>query len=151
MPDFGPHASARWPAFVAEAVAVGVQSVFAYPLQNQGATVGVLTLYQDTPGAMSPTRSEECLAVADVLAQTLISPIKCSPPGTLPAGLDDAVTHRAEVHQAAGMVSVQLGVSVAAALVVLRAHAYAHGQAVSVVAADIVARRLRLDDREKDK
>jgi hypothetical protein len=44
--------------------------------------------------------------------------------------------------QAAGMVSVQLGVSLTDALVAMRARAYAEGRTISQVAADVVARRL---------
>jgi hypothetical protein len=43
------------------------------------------------------------------------------------------------------MITVQLGVSVAVALVRLRAHAYAHDRRLRDVAADVVARRLRFD------
>ena len=48
------------------------------------------------------------------------------------------------------MVSVQLQVPVAEALVRIRAHAFADGRPLGAVAADIVARRLRLtDDRDE--
>jgi hypothetical protein len=49
------------------------------------------------------------------------------------------------VHQAAGMVSVQLGISVAEALVRLRAHAFRHDRLLGDVANEVVARRLRLE------
>jgi hypothetical protein len=42
------------------------------------------------------------------------------------------------------MVSVQAAVSLADALLLIRAHAFAEGRPVSVVADDVVARRLRL-------
>jgi hypothetical protein len=42
--------------------------------------------------------------------------------------------------------TIQLGVTLAEALLRLRAHAYATGRAVSAVAADVVARRLCFDD-----
>jgi hypothetical protein len=60
--------------------------------------------------------------------------------------LDMLGSYREEVHQAAGMVSVQLGVSVAEAMVRLRAHAYAEDRSLTEVAGDVVARRLRLDE-----
>ena len=67
--------------------------------------------------------------------------------GGLAAGavdlLDAGFTgRRAEIHQAVGMVSVQLGVSLTDALVALRARAYAEGRAIAQVAADVIARRL---------
>jgi AmiR/NasT family two-component response regulator len=50
---------------------------------------------------------------------------------------------RAEVHQATGMISVQLGVSLEEAFVRLRAHAFASGGALGDVAGEVVGRRLR--------
>jgi hypothetical protein len=43
------------------------------------------------------------------------------------------------------MITVQLGVSVAVALVRLRGYAYAHDRRLREVAADVVARRLRFE------
>jgi AmiR/NasT family two-component response regulator len=51
--------------------------------------------------------------------------------------------NRAEVHQATGMISVQLGVNVAEAFTRLRAHAFAEDWSLSELAAEVVARRLR--------
>jgi hypothetical protein len=44
------------------------------------------------------------------------------------------------------MVSIQLKIPVSEALVRIRAHAFAHDRPVGLVAADIVARRLRIED-----
>jgi AmiR/NasT family two-component response regulator len=49
------------------------------------------------------------------------------------------------VHQATGMISVQLGVSLEEALARLRAHAFAASAALGDVAGDVVNRRLRFD------
>lgn len=50
----------------------------------------------------------------------------------------------AVVHQATGMVSVQLSRPLAQALLRLRAHAYSSGRSITDVAQDVVDRRLRL-------
>ena len=55
-----------------------------------------------------------------------------------------ATTYRMVVHQAVGMAMVQLGVDVEDAMLRLRATAYAEGQSITELAADIVARRRRL-------
>jgi len=52
----------------------------------------------------------------------------------------------AVVHQATGIVKVQLGVNIAEALVRLRAHAYAAGRSIEDVARDVVGRRLRFNE-----
>ncbi len=61
---------------------------------------------------------------------------------------DDAALHRPEVHQASGMVMVQLGVPIEEALARLRAHSFTVGQPLWEVARAVVAGRLRLDDDE---
>ncbi len=58
----------------------------------------------------------------------------------IPTDLDHGESLRGQVHQASGMISEQLGIGIADALVRLRAHAYAEGRPVNVVAADVVAR-----------
>ena len=66
-------------------------------------------------------------------------------PGAGPGGQPpDLRRHRAEIDQATGMVSVQLGVAVGEAFVRLRAYAYAQDRRLGEVARDVVARRLRL-------
>jgi hypothetical protein len=62
-------------------------------------------------------------------------------PGDRP--LDGMSETRAGVHQATGMISVQLGVSLEEAFVRLRAHAFASNAALGDVAAAVVDRRLR--------
>ena len=48
------------------------------------------------------------------------------------------------VHNAAGMVSVQQGISVTEALIRLRAHAFSSDRLLADVADDVIARSLRL-------
>jgi hypothetical protein len=56
----------------------------------------------------------------------------------------DLPWHRAEIDQATGMLTEQLGVGIADAFARLRAYAYANDLRLADVARDIVARRLRL-------
>jgi hypothetical protein len=49
------------------------------------------------------------------------------------------------------MITIQLGITLAEAPLRLRAHAYASGQTVSAIAADVVDRRLRFDDDVDDR
>jgi AmiR/NasT family two-component response regulator len=48
------------------------------------------------------------------------------------------------VHNAAGMVSVQAGISVTEALIRLRAFAFSHDRLLADVAQDVIDRKLRL-------
>ena len=67
-----------------------------------------------------------------------------APPGALARELATLSDSRAEVHQACGMVSAQLEISLTEAAVRLRAHAYAEDRPLAEVAREVVARRLRL-------
>lgn len=136
----------RWPSFVDLARISGFGAVFAYPLSAEGANVGVLTLYQRLEGSLSEAQNNDSVALAEVLTETVLSLQDEAPAGTLAAGLDEAVEYRAEIYQASGMVAVQLSISATDALLRIRAHAFANDQSVAETAAQIVNRRLRLDN-----
>ena len=143
-------ASDRWPPFVELAKASGIGAVFAYPLMSLHARIGVLTLYQNTEGDLTPAQHDDSVALADVVTEALLDLQRAAPPDTLAAGIDGAVAYRAEIYQASGMVAVQLQIPATEALLRLRAHAFANDQTLSAVAADVIARRLRLaDDRDE--
>ena len=149
-PRLDPIELMRWPSFVGVANEAGIGAAFAYPLAIKGARVGVLTLYQAAVGELSAAQNEDSIALSEVLTEMVLSLQDAAPVGELAAELEEAVTYRAEIHQAAGMVSMQLQMPVAEALVRIRAHAFSTSQSVGVVAADIVGRRLRLaNDRNQ--
>lgn len=146
VPHLDASARHRWPPFIELADASGIGAVFAYPLTSNGVGIGVLTLYQHDEGNLTPAQHDDTIALADILTETLLSLQDDAPPGHLTPALEDTVTYRAEIYQASGMVAIQLQTSASEALLRIRAHAYAHEQPVEVIAADIVARRLRLDN-----
>ncbi|MFD9222920.1 ANTAR domain-containing protein [Streptomyces sp. NPDC060064] len=136
---------ARWPGFLSSAETLGLRAVFAFPLQIGAIQVGVLTCRRSTPGPLDATALSDALVFADALTLTLL--------GDVAHGFaEHASLHRAEVHQATGMIAVRLGVTPAVALVRLRAYAYATERPIVDVARDIVARKLRLpaDGAERD-
>lgn len=149
-PRLDGSAFARWPTFVELAQKTGIGAVFAYPLSLQAAKVGVLTLYHDAEGDLTTAQNDDSVALAEILTETVLSLQEAAPEGTLAQGLEGAVVYRAEIYQAAGMASVQLKISAADALLRIRAHAFTQGQTVASVAADIVARRVRLSGDRHD-
>jgi len=142
IPDMA-AAAARWPGFVSAAVAAGAGAMFALPLQAGAIRVGVLTLYRAKPGALAPGALADALVLAGIALQLVLdgaAGIRARPEYGPLADLSDS---RAEVYQATGMISVQLGVSLEDAFVRLRAHAFAGGRALADVADDVVIRVLR--------
>ena len=148
-PHLDAAAAARWPAFVDQASQSGVGAFFAFPLGSPVARIGVLTIYQDLPGDLSESQNEDSTEIVEVLTETMLTIQGDS--DTLAPALHEGFAHRAEVHQATGMVSAQLEIKPADALALIRAHAYAHDRPIGDVAADIVGRTLRLSGAHHDK
>ncbi|MFS8097390.1 GAF and ANTAR domain-containing protein [Lentzea alba] len=133
----------RWPMFTPAALHRGVRSVISVPLRAGAIKVGVLNLYRGLPGAPTEDEMADLLVYADaamLLVMGSSDGIAAGRPEVTGNGFDE---RRAEVHQAAGMISVQLGIGVEEALVRLRAHAYARERRLAEVARDVVERRLR--------
>jgi ANTAR domain len=138
----------RWPGFASAAHQAGAAAIFAFPLQIGVIRAGVLTLYRSRPGPLAAEQLGDALVFADI-ATVLLLDGQSQPAGSAalagPGGQPENLTlHRAEVDQATGMLTEQLGTSIEEAFVRLRAYAYAHDRRLTEVARDIVARRLRL-------
>jgi hypothetical protein len=146
--DLGEMEAARlWPAFARAACRVGAAAMFAFPLRVGAIRVGVMGMYRDRPGLLSPAQLGDALVLADAATLLLLgSPGQAIEPAesTPDSQFTDFVRHRAEIDQATGMLTEQLGVDIATAFVRLRAYAYAHDKRLSDLASDIVTRRLRL-------
>ncbi|MGK2956966.1 MAG: GAF and ANTAR domain-containing protein [Acidimicrobiales bacterium] len=134
----------RWLGFREGALVAGMRAAFGFPLMIGTSCIGALNLFHDQPGALSDVQYADAVAVAHVASRTLLGWQSAAEPGLLAWQLERAQAHRAVVHQATGMISIQSGLPVGDAIVLLRAHAFAEGRPVSEIAAEVVGRRLRL-------
>jgi GAF domain-containing protein len=144
-PDLADPADPRWVAFAPPAVDAGVRAIFGFPLHVGAVRLGALNLHRTTAGALTSDEFANALVAADVAAQALLSLQSNAQPGQIAAELAVGADFRYVVHQATGMVAAQLEVSVGQALIRLKAHAFGNGRALTDVAQDVVARRLRFD------
>ncbi|MFI6334346.1 ANTAR domain-containing protein [Streptomyces sp. NPDC050535] len=138
----------RWPVFADAALEAGAAAVFALPLQMGAISPGVLDLYADVPTVLDADQLADAMAFADLatllLLDTRIDETGASDGGPDPDhGFEDLGGYRAEIDQATGMLTVQLGIGIEEAFVRLRAYAYMRARRLADVAADIVAHRLR--------
>ena len=144
-PDLASSGVRRWPAYAPAAHQRGIRGVYAFPLQVGVACLGALDVYRDRVEPVSPDTIDDGQIFADIALTMLVGDDPLSAPGVGVASLDDLLTPSMEVYQAQGMVMVDLGVSLADALVRLRAYAFVEGRPVAEVARDVVAGRVRLD------
>jgi hypothetical protein len=142
-PDLAEPRTPRWLAFSGPVIAAGVRAVFGFPLRVGAVRLGALNLYWDRPGGLSDKQHADALVMADVVAEAVLVLQGEAPAGQLAERLERDADFQYVVHQASGMVAVQLGVTIGEALMRLRAHAFGEGRPLPEVASDVVARRLR--------
>lgn len=146
-PDLRSVLGQRWPGYTEVAVSAGVAAVFTFPLYVGAVGLGVLDVYGKLPGSLSPKQEAMALTYAQIATEILLDGDLTTRGGELDPELSTALDSRAEIHQAQGMTTVDLGVSPAEALARMRAYAFRHDTALIDLAREIIA---GLNLREKD-
>lgn len=142
VPDVRSADHSHWPMFGHAVAQTEARAVFSFPLHIGAATVGVVDLYRLSPGKLSDLDVSHATAIAGAVAG------KAAAFAAADADSDEGhqsalvAGTRRQVHQATGMMSVQLDTSVTEAFSRLRGHAYAAGRTVDEVAHDVVTRVL---------
>lgn len=139
----------RWPAYGPAMLAHQIRGVYAMPIVVAGEYVGALDLFQAEPAVLTGEQVMGVVSAAALAQLPLLDLLDHNLEQAVTPGSDawaelNSLT-RAEVSQATGMLMAQLHIEAPAALVRLRAHAYATGRSATEVARDILERRLRLD------
>jgi hypothetical protein len=127
-----------WPAFGQDVADLGVRGLFAFPVEIGAVSLGSLEFYRREAGGLSSPQLSVALNAAEVVGGVLLALSADS------GGNDIIPGYRLVVHQAAGMITVQLDVAIGEAMSRLRARAYSQGRPINEVAAEVVAGTLRL-------
>lgn len=133
----------RWPAFAPLAVTAGACAMFALPMNIGAIQLGVFVLHRTRPGPLTPAALPDSLAFADLAMRLLLDEQAGVPVTVDGAAGGELPLHAPQVHQATGMIAMQLDVVMADAFVRLRAAAFAAQRPLAELAADVVARRVR--------
>lgn len=132
-----------WLRGAVHAVPAGAGALYAFPLQLGAAVVGVADLYSLAPvGGWS---GETIARASDVALSVTIPSVRLATRSADAVRSDvgrGAVELRREVHQATGMVMVQLDCSAGDALLRLRGQAFVSGVPLDELARDVIARRI---------
>lgn len=139
----------RWPVFAQQAERLGVRAVFSLPLGTGPRPIGTLDLYRDTVGPLSERDLRIALLLRDAATFAVLN-LCCGMEDSGQLDVEEVTSwieaveaDYTEVHQAVGMVMIQLDVDPQQALDRLRARDFLEGRTVSEVAGDVIARRLR--------
>lgn len=130
-----------WPVFGAAAAQLGVGALFSFPIRLGTHLMGVADLYRRDAGPLGEDATERAFSIARQVAGPAAERASRSAQAEVQE-TPDAPALRREVHQATGMILMQLEIEAAEAFSLLQAHAFAHGRTVEDVARDVVLRRL---------
>jgi hypothetical protein len=145
---------ARWPGYYAALAArTPIRGSLSLPLHDELSGIGALDLYVVSPREVASLSVADALAVAAQVAAVLLvrgRQDRVSSSGG-PAWLDaPAAERRSTVWQAIGFVNSALGVPSPDALALLRAHAYADGQSLDDLAAQVLSRQVPVEELALD-
>ena len=135
-PVLGADARAIWPAFGAAIAGEGLGGLFAFPLGVGPFRLGAIDLYCLEPCTLSVRQVGHGSALAQAVSRAVLR-------RALEPVLHQGPYSRRALHQATGMVLVQLDVPVDDARLVIQAHAFATGRDVLEVAQDVVRGDIR--------
>ena len=138
LPDLRAPLTAAWPVVQAAIASHEIRAAYAFPMIVGTLGVGAVDLYASSPDALSSIDVATASTMADAAALHVLRHAMADRDDPF---RDDPSSRRI-VHQATGMVIAQLRVPASDALLVIRAHAFASGQSVRDVAAEVVERRL---------
>ncbi|WP_067565614.1 ANTAR domain-containing protein [Nocardia acidivorans] len=152
VPDFGRAvAGGRWPLLAQwDRLPESLGSICSVPLRLGAIRVGFLDLI-DADALLDDVQSyTDAVRIADVITTVLLAALTPSPRNgihdlnglALGPWWEQSVSAR-QIHQATGMVAVQLDSTAAVAYARLVGHAFATGATLAEIAAAVVARRLR--------
>lgn len=133
----------RWPAFVPEAIALGVLAVFSFPMRVGSIRMGVYSLYRSRTESLTDIDVQDAQAISHLATQLLLDLEDGLDSEALPTQLADVVDKRREVHQATGMIAAQLNVTPADALARLRAFSWAQSRSIQDVSVEVVGGLIR--------
>jgi GAF domain-containing protein len=143
VPDIA-DSNPEWWQFRGSALRQGFRSMDALPLRLREATIGTLNLLRASSGPAPDEDIAAAQAFADVATIGILHERALRESAVLTEQLQSALNSRIVIEQAKGVVSHTRGVSIDEAFALIREHARSHGTGLSVVAAQIVDRTLRL-------
>ena len=146
VPDVASGGHDEWPVLGAALGELPVGAIFCVPMRMGAVTVGVATLYSETPSMLNFEQQATALMIASAIAGGAVQQAMVSAIDEVAVESVAAPALRREVHQATGIVLVQLNTTATVAYARIQAYAFANGITVQTVARDVVAGSLTFEN-----
>jgi hypothetical protein len=144
--DTGLDSHTEWPLFGAALAQLDVGALYSFPMALGAVTVGVVDLYCHRPLILEQADYVLAIALCGQVAKHAVFDAVRSATLDGVGAFDRAPAMRREVHQATGVVLVQLDSTATEAFFVLRAHAYSKGVSLLALSQDVLAGKINFAD-----
>ncbi len=131
-------ARAEWPEFASIAIAMGFQSVHAFPMRLRDEAIGALNLFSIDETRFEPGEARIVQSLADVATIAILQERSITRAEALTEQLQGALNSRIVIEQAKGALARMEGITVDEAFVRLRARARSSRQRLADVAAALL-------------
>jgi GAF domain-containing protein len=138
----------RWPTFAPRALALGYQSVHAFPMRLREHIIGALNLFGSAHARFDAADVRLVQALADVATIALMQERTIRRAEELTEQLQGALTSRVVIEQAKGAVAALRGVSTDEAFELLRTQARSHQKRLVDVAQAVLDERQGPDQQD---
>ena len=135
-----------WPAFSAEALALGHRSAIAVPLQIDGALIGALNVFWAEPQVFTDQVIRYARAFAELTAMGIANQDRAIDLHELAIRLEEAAHERIMIEQAKGMLSVQGHLSMNESFALMKDYGLRSGKPLLTIADEVIDRRVRASD-----
>jgi GAF domain-containing protein len=110
----------RWPGYRPRALTAGVRSSHSMPLRIGSQTIGAVNFYADRPHRFGPVQREHAVIYARQIVNLIRVALRCVEQMELIDQLRQALTSRAVIDQAIGVLAARQGVTPDEAFILLR-------------------------------
>lgn len=143
IPDLA-AAKHRFPAMVPPTLERGMRAVFTLPLLRNGESIGIMDLYRDTPGDLSPGQADAGSLVADMVTTAVLNRRRYDDSTQVAQRLQRALDARILMEQAKGRVGAHFAMDMRSAERLIHDFARGLNRPVGEVVREIAAGTLSL-------
>lgn len=134
-----PEQAARWPAFAAEARALGLGPVYALPMRLRQQTIGALNIFRPPHSPLSDVELDIGQAMADVATIAILEHRARLADQHLAEQLQTALNSRIVIEQAKGVIAEHAQVDMDTAFAMLRDHARGNNHRLTELATAVAS------------
>jgi len=137
--DVATHDHGRWPVFATSLSELPVAALYCVPIRMGAVILGVATLHLESPPPLTDDQESTALALGFAIAPAVVNEAVRYLNADVPGDPTSTSALHREVHQATGVMLVQLNTTATLAYAHMQAYAFANGMTLHDVARAVIS------------